>query len=237
MRRALTIFIMGVIVGAIVVASLVWYLRKTSAPAQPQIAATVPALIPAPAPPTPALATPPSLPETIIPPVAVPLAVAPSEPAPPPPSSSTSSDVSPPGKLIIPVAGVAASALHDTFNEKRGSDRIHEALDILAPRGTPVVAAGDCTIKKLFTSKPGGLTIYEFDPTQTFTYYYAHLDSYAPNMSEGMAVKQGQTLGYVGTTGNADANTPHLHFAIFKLNANKHWWEGTPINPYPLLTQ
>ena len=237
MRRALTIFIMGVIAGATAVATLVWYLSKTSAPAKPQIAATVPVLIPAPAPPTPALATPPSLPETIIPPVAVPLAVAPSEPAPPPPSTSTSSTDVSPGKLIIPVAGVAASALRDTYNEKRGSDRIHEALDILAPRGTPVVAAADGTIKKLFTSKPGGLTIYEFDPTQTFTYYYAHLDSYAPNMSEGMAVKQGQTLGYVGTTGNADANTPHLHFAIFKLNADKHWWEGTPINPYPLLTQ
>lgn len=137
--------------------------------------------------------------------------------------------------LIVPVQGVVPSALVDTYNQKRGSDRIHEALDIMAPKGTPVLATADGTIKKLFKSVPGGLTIYEFDPSENFAYYYAHLDSYAADISEGKSVKQGQIIGYVGSTGNASASAPHLHFAIFRLNADKHWWQGTAINPYLLL--
>jgi peptidoglycan LD-endopeptidase LytH len=98
-----------------------------------------------------------------------------------------------------------------------------------------VIAADDGVIKKLFLSKPGGNTIYQFDPAEQYSYYYAHLDRYAEGIREGLTVKQGDVIGYVGTTGNAPANTPHLHFGIFKLGPEKRWWEGTPINPYPIL--
>lgn len=137
--------------------------------------------------------------------------------------------------IIIPVAGVTASSLRDTFEQARSGGRPHHALDILAPRGTPVVAAVDGTIRKLFTSGAGGLTIYEFDNREERVYYYAHLDAYA-NVREGMRVRQGDVIGYVGTTGNAPANTPHLHFAIEILPPTKDWWRGTPIDPYPILT-
>lgn len=137
--------------------------------------------------------------------------------------------------LIIPVAGAQRSALHDMFNEQRGSGRRHEAIDILAPRGTPVLATDDGTVKKLFTSVPGGLTVYQYDPDQRYCYYYAHLDSYASGLHEGQSLRRGDLVGYVGTTGNAPKDTPHLHFAIFLLDADKRWWKGTPINPYPVL--
>jgi peptidoglycan LD-endopeptidase LytH len=105
----------------------------------------------------------------------------------------------------------------------------------MSPRGTPVVAVDNGIIAKLFTSKPGGLTIYQFDSTEKFCFYYAHLDGYAPGLREGMLVKRGGTIGYVGSTGNADPSAPHLHFAIFELGPEKRWWEGKPINPYPIL--
>ncbi len=136
--------------------------------------------------------------------------------------------------LVIPVAGVSREALRDTYDEARSGGRPHDAIDILAPRGTPVLAAVDGTIRKLFTSKPGGLTIYEFDESGTFVYYYAHLDRYA-SIREGDRVHCGDVIGYVGTTGNAAANTPHLHFAVEKLPATKEWWKGVAVNPYPLL--
>jgi hypothetical protein len=138
---------------------------------------------------------------------------------------------------MIPVAGVAASQLQDTFGDNRGSDgeRAHEALDIMAPRGTPVLAASDGKVEKLFTSVPGGLTIYQFDPTRTWAYYYAHLDRYAPGLAEGRQLKRGDVIGYVGSTGNASEDAPHLHFAIFVLGPGKRWWQGTAIDPYPLL--
>jgi murein DD-endopeptidase MepM/ murein hydrolase activator NlpD len=138
-------------------------------------------------------------------------------------------------ELIIPVEGVRPEQLTDTYNERRGGTRPHEALDIMAPRGTPVRATADGRIVKLFDSKPGGLTIYAFDPTQTLAYYYAHLDRYAAGITEGTQVKQGEVIGYVGTTGNANPNAPHLHFAIFKLGPEKRWWQGTPVNPFPYL--
>ena len=116
----------------------------------------------------------------------------------------------------------------------RGGRR-HEAIDILAPRGTPVKAVEDGRIARLFFSKAGGTTIYQFDPTERFCYYYAHLDRYADGLRENDQVRRGQVIGYVGTTGNAPKNTPHLHFAVFRLNAEKRWWEGTPIDPYDLL--
>ncbi len=150
--------------------------------------------------------------------------------------TSLPADQPSPGTLLIPVLGVAASQLTDTFYETRGGIRPHEALDIPAPRGTPVVAVEDGKIAKLFKSIPGGLTIYHFDPSERFAYYYAHLDSYAADVTEGKQLKRGDVIGYVGSTGNANPAAPHLHFAIFELGPEKRWWKGTPINPYPLLT-
>ena len=140
-----------------------------------------------------------------------------------------------PGKLMVPVQGVKASALTDTFDQPRGNQRHHEALDIMAPKGTPVVAAADGKVVKLFTSKPGGLTVYQFDPSEKYAYYYAHLDRYADGLQEGMVLKRGDVLGYVGVTGNSDPNAPHLHFAVVELTPEKQWWKGTPLNPFPLL--
>jgi murein DD-endopeptidase MepM/ murein hydrolase activator NlpD len=140
-------------------------------------------------------------------------------------------------RIGLPIAGLQIKDIQDTYSQRREGIRPHEATDILAPRGTPVLAVDSGTIKKLFTSKPGGLTVYQFDPTSVFCYYYAHLDRYAENLKEGMAVNRGDVIGYVGTTGNAPANTPHLHFAIFKIGPQKRWWEGTPVNPYPFLME
>lgn len=138
--------------------------------------------------------------------------------------------------LLLPVLGVSEDQLIDTYTQARSGGRLHDAIDILAPRGTPVLAAVDGTIRKLFTSRAGGLTIYEFDVREERVYYYAHLDSYADNIQEGLFVKQGTVIGYVGTTGNAPPGTPHLHFAIENLTPTKEWWKGEPVNPYPLLT-
>ena len=138
--------------------------------------------------------------------------------------------------LLLPVAGIKPAQLTDTFTQARGSGRLHDAIDIMAARGTPVLAAVDGKVEKLFTSKQGGLTVYEFDPAATHAYYYAHLDRYAPGLVEGMPLKRGDVIGYVGSTGNANPEAPHLHFAIFELGPEKHWWQGTAINPYPLLT-
>jgi murein DD-endopeptidase MepM/ murein hydrolase activator NlpD len=132
-----------------------------------------------------------------------------------------------------PVEGLKASELRDTFAEVRGSRR-HEALDILAPRGTRVLAVDDGRVVKLFDSARGGLTVYQFDPTETFCYYYAHLDRYAPGLDEGDVLTRGAIVGYVGTTGNAPPGTPHLHFSVFRLGPDKRWWEGTPVNPFPI---
>jgi murein DD-endopeptidase MepM/ murein hydrolase activator NlpD len=139
--------------------------------------------------------------------------------------------------LGMPVANMKASDILDTFNQSRGGQRRHEATDILAPRGTAVLATDDGTIVKLFWSKSGGRTIYQFDPGEHYCYYYAHLDGYAAHLSEGMQVRRGQVIGYVGTTGNAPPTTPHLHFGITEVGADKKWWGGTPINPYPLLRE
>jgi murein DD-endopeptidase MepM/ murein hydrolase activator NlpD len=137
--------------------------------------------------------------------------------------------------LTIPVEGVSANKLVRSYHDPRNGGREHEALDILAPRNTPVVAVEDGTVAKLFFSKAGGNTLYQFDPGREYSYYYAHLERYADGLKEGDAVHRGQTIGYVGTSGNAPKDTPHLHFAIFRLTADKHWWEGTPIDPYDIL--
>jgi len=140
-----------------------------------------------------------------------------------------------PSGLIVPVQGIAASELSNTFSDARGSDRVHDALDIMAPRGTPVLAVTDGHVEKLFDSKQGGLTLYQFEPGGTFAYYYAHLDRYAPGVVEGKPLRRGEVIGYVGSTGNADVASPHLHFAVFVLGPEKQWHKGTPVNPYPLL--
>ncbi|HWS70620.1 MAG TPA: M23 family metallopeptidase [Thermoanaerobaculia bacterium] len=138
--------------------------------------------------------------------------------------------------VVIPVAGIRREQLRPMFNDAR-TGHVHHALDILAPRGTPVLAAVDGTVRKLFTSGPGGLTIYQTDPEQNNIYYYAHLDRYADALREGMQVHRGDVIGYVGTTGNAPPGTPHLHFAIMLLPPTKEWWKGDPIDPYPILMQ
>jgi len=136
--------------------------------------------------------------------------------------------------LAMPLSGIDPKKLVDNFNDARGAVK-HEALDIPAPRGTPVLAVAQGNVAKLFTSKPGGLTVYQFDDSRTYCYYYAHLDRYASGLQEGTRLRPGQTLGYVGSTGNASAKAPHLHFAVFKLGPEKKWWVGTAIDPLPML--
>ena len=162
-------------------------------------------------------------------------------PAPQSPRAAFGARVSSPartaaGALMMPVVGFAVEALRPDFDDPRSGGRKHEAIDIRAPRGTPVVAVADGTIRKLFTSKAGGLTIYHFDAAEETCYYYAHLDRYADGLSEGMRVRRGDVIGFVGTTGNAPPGTPHLHFAVHRLTPTKEWWKGTAIDPYPLLT-
>ncbi len=133
--------------------------------------------------------------------------------------------------LRLPIDGANVDAMKDSFEERRDG-RMHEAVDILAPRDTPIHAVEDGTIAKLFVSKAGGNTIYQFDPAGRFCYYYAHLERYAEGLRDGQRVSRGDVIGYVGTSGNAPANTPHLHFTIFELDAEKHWWKGRAIDPY-----
>lgn len=141
------------------------------------------------------------------------------------------------GSLQIPVQGVAAPDLIDSFTDRRDQEqRPHEAIDIPAPAGTPVLAAAAGTVEKLFQSKAGGLTVYVRSPDRRWIHYYAHLQAYASGLAEGQQVKPGQHLGTVGSSGNADVAAPHLHFAVLHTDPASHWWEpASPINPYPLL--
>lgn len=228
MLRSVLLFLAGVLVGA----NLVYFLMARQATPSPVVPATVPAR---PGDALPDRSTAPDAPAsgqaalpaaaggaTRVATSAVPTPTAPARP--------------PSDALLLPVAGIAASQLSDTFNDARGGGtRVHEALDIMAPRGTPVLAAVDGKVEKLFDSDAGGLTIYQFDPTGTYCYYYAHLDAYAPGLREGQVLKRGDVIGTVGSTGNANPDGPHLHFAIFLLGPEKRWHEGTPVNPYPLL--
>ena len=140
--------------------------------------------------------------------------------------------------FVVPVAGVRVDQLTDSFTDQRDDgSRLHEALDIMAPRGTPVVAVAPGTVEKIFESGQGGLTVYQRSPDKRTIYYYAHLDSYAPGLEEGDNLSPGDPIGTVGSTGNADPAGPHLHFAILMTTADAEWWEqATPVNPYPLLT-
>jgi peptidoglycan LD-endopeptidase LytH len=137
--------------------------------------------------------------------------------------------------LELPVRDAVRRDLRDSFDEKRGSSRSHEAIDIMTRRNTPIVAVEGGTIARLFESKAGGTTVYQFDPANQYVYYYAHLDHYADKLKEGDVVRRGQLLGYAGTSGNASNRAPHLHFAIFRLTEKQQWWQGTPIDPYEVL--
>jgi len=160
---------------------------------------------------------------------------APPAPVASPPAASASAQVAPSG-LVIPVAGVRADQLVDTFTQTRADgERAHDAIDIMAPHGTPVVAAAPGTIEKLFESEAGGITAYLRSDDRRWIYYYAHLQGYAPGLAEGQHLARGAPLGLVGSSGNADAAGPHLHFAINRMRADEPWYRGTPINPYPLL--
>jgi murein DD-endopeptidase MepM/ murein hydrolase activator NlpD len=137
-------------------------------------------------------------------------------------------------EMSPPIHGLTLAELRDTFQEFH-SGHLHEAIDILAPRGTPVRAVVSGTVRKLFFSKPGGNTIYQFDELEVYCYYYAHLDGYVEGLREGMRVERGEVMGFVGSTGNADPRTPHLHFAIFELGPERSWWRGRAVDPYPVL--
>lgn len=140
-----------------------------------------------------------------------------------------------PAGLALPVAGIKPDQLTDTYDAARGTGRRHDAIDIMAAEGTPVIATADGTIEKLFNSVRGGTTIYERSPDRRWMYYYAHLSAYAPGLHEGQQVKRGQVIGQVGHTGDASPDGPHLHFAINTMGQGERWWQGTAINPYPLL--
>lgn len=139
-------------------------------------------------------------------------------------------------EMAPPIRGLSLVNLRDTFAEVH-SGRPHEAIDIMEPRGTPVRAVVSGTVGKLFLSKPGGNTIYQFDEMEVYCYYYAHLDQYAKGLREGLRVERGDVIGFVGSTGNADPSNPHLHFAIFELGPERHWWKGKAVNPYPFLVE
>lgn len=233
MLRAALIFIVGVLAGANA-AYFVMVRGDRCAPCAIPRTATPGTPPPATAPPT--RPVPPA--SAVAPPTRSPEAGAPGAPPPAPPTPlpvATTRGTPAPARLAMPLAGLTAAQLRDTFNESRGGERRHEALDILAPAGTPVLAVADGRVEKLFDSERGGLTVYQFDPTGRFAYYYAHLQRYAAGLAEGQPVRRGDVIGYVGSTGNADPAAPHLHFAVFELGPERQWWKGTPVNPYPLL--
>ena len=138
-------------------------------------------------------------------------------------------------RLLVPVAGADMSKVEDSFYEPRDGGRTHRAIDILAPRGTPILAADDGKILRMSTSELGGISMYTVDPDARLVYYYAHMDRYNDAMSPGREIVKGDTLGYVGTTGNAPKNTPHLHFQVMRWPADNRYWDGDPIDPFEAL--
>ena len=137
--------------------------------------------------------------------------------------------------LLVPVKGVAASQIPDSYDAPRDGARVHYAQDILAKRGTPVLAAAEGTILHIGTNALGGNVIWTADPARRFAFYYAHLQKYAKGLHDGQQISRGDVIGYVGTTGNAPPDAPHLHFAVFRLGQEKRWWQGEAVNPYPAL--
>ena len=139
-------------------------------------------------------------------------------------------------RLLIPVEGISPGQLQDTFKDSRSEGRVHDAIDIIAPRGTPVLAATDGRVVKLFNSVKGGITFYQLAAAdEHYVLYYAHLERYADGLAEGHVARRGETLGYVGDTGNATPGNTHLHFQIYRVADPKHFWTGENLNPYPLL--
>jgi len=163
--------------------------------------------------------------------------IAPAAPPPAPDEPQRPAIVLGPGGLAVPVAGVRPEQLSDTYTQSRaGGARAHNAIDIMAPRGTPVVAAAPGTVEKLYLSDGGGgITAYVRSPDRQWIYYYAHLDAYAPGLREGQQLRRGDPIGTVGFTGNANPAGPHLHFAVHRMGEGEDWHEGTAVNPYPLL--
>jgi len=137
--------------------------------------------------------------------------------------------------LMVPVAGADMSKVEDSFLDGRDGERVHHAIDILAPRGTPILSADDGKILRMSNNTVGGITMYTVDPTNRIVYYYAHMDHYNDAMSPGRTISRGDTLGYVGTTGNAPKDTPHLHFQIMRWPADGKYWNGEPIDPFEFL--
>ena len=223
--RTLLVFVVGALLGA----NLVYFAMRRATPPSPSptasppapatLAATMPAASPDPAP----------APSSVAPPATTAVA------APADPARALDVPAIGPSGVLLPVSGVRPEQLVDTYADARGEGRVHDAIDIMAPRGTPVLAAVDGRVAKLFTSKLGGLTIYEFDPGARWVYYYAHLDRYADGLAEGATLRRGEVIGYVGSTGNASADAPHLHFEVSRLGPEKHWWQAAPVDPYPLL--
>jgi murein DD-endopeptidase MepM/ murein hydrolase activator NlpD len=137
--------------------------------------------------------------------------------------------------LLLPVEGVSPRQLHDTYNDSRSGGRVHDAIDIHAPRGTPVLAVADGVIIKRHSGARGGLSLYHLDDDGRTRYYYAHLDHYAQGVTEGVRVRRGDVIGYVGDTGNAQPGDYHLHFSVAVLSDRSRWWSGRNLNPYDLL--
>lgn len=243
--RVIAAFVVGLAVGAFCIGAALWSTGKLQSAYLPPWVQRVPATPPAPAVPDTAAA--PNLPANPVPPPeGAPSASGAADRSadrvatePPAAASGTAATApatlhpAPALHLAMPIAGIDPNQLTDTYTDARAGHR-HEALDIAAPQGTPVMAVAEGNVAKLFTSKEGGLTVYQFDNTQQYAFYYAHLDRYAPGLKEGMLLRKGDTLGYVGTTGNAPKNAPHLHFAVFKLGPEKQWWKGTSLDPLPM---
>lgn len=206
--RLSQLIVLGVVLGL----GLGWWLRRDAAPA--------PALVPAQA-------------SAHLAPAALAAPASPTAPAPAVPATAAAATAQPIG-LLLPVQGVQRAQLRDTFTDARSEGRVHDAIDIMAPAGTPVLAVADGTVEKLFDSERGGLTVYQFEPSGQWCYYYAHLQRYADGLAEKQAIKRGDVIGYVGSTGNASADAPHLHFEVHVLGPEKQWWKGESINPYPL---
>src|SRR5450759_4421202 len=213
--KTVAAFVLGFAAGVLCLAAVLWStgsLVPSHALAAPKVPETIPFTQPA--------AIPPPFQPRDAPSAISPAATPPAAP----------DDAAP---LGMPVAGVDPRTLQSNFSQARGG-HAHEALDIVAPRGTEVLAVAEGNVVKLFTIKPGGLTVYQFDNSRTWCYYYAHLDRYALRLKEGMLLRKGDVLGYVGSSGNASGDAPHLHFAVFQLGPEKHWWQGTAVDPLPL---
>jgi len=230
--RVRLLFAIVVVLGAL--AAFVWAMSRRSETVQVATLTPPASSNNAAVPPVgePALAVPSPLPS-----VESTVAATPPETGSTPPASPQASPAvpMPSGTLLIPVAGVRPEELRDTFQEARSAGRTHDAIDIPAPRGTPVLAASDGRIVKLWQSVPGGATIYQLDPDNTTVYYYAHLDHYADGLAEGHFARRGEVIAYVGDTGNAGPGNYHLHFSVLIVKDPKRYWDGTNVNPYPLL--